>query len=328
MARVLVVGGAGYIGSVCARALIGAGHTVVTLDDLSTGFVEAVSGKLVRGDVRDRALLRPLLQQGRFDAVMHFASKIAVGESVRSPLLYYAVNVGGSLTLLEAMAECGPRVIVFSSSAAVYGDPRVLPIPEEHPFAPVSPYGRTKAMVEEMLADARASEGFRVASLRYFNAAGATEDGQAGEAHQPETHLIPLAIGAALGQRPGLEVFGDDYDTRDGTCVRDYIHVQDLATAHLLALDALLQGATGSAWNVGTGTGHTVFEVLDAVGRAVGSPVPYRVSARRPGDPPGLVASADRIQRELGWTPRRSDLDHIVRSATAWQRAPRYGNAQ
>lgn len=324
-AKILVVGGAGYIGGICARALARGGHSVVTYDDLSTGYAEAVTGPLVRGDVRDAGALRQTLREGRFDAVMHFASRIAVGESVREPLGYYGVNVGGSLALLEAMAEAGVRRLVFSSSAAVYGDPRELPIPETHPFAPVSPYGRTKAMIEEVVADLRAAEGLQVATLRYFNAAGAAEDGWLGEAHQPETHLIPLAIASALGQRPPLDVFGDDYETPDGSCVRDYIHVEDLADAHLLALDRLLQGSSGSAWNVGTGQGHTVYEVLSAVGSALGRPVPHRVAARRPGDPPALVAGSDRIRAELGWQPTRSSLDGIVRAACRWARAPRYG---
>lgn len=324
-ARILVVGGAGYIGSVCARALLRAGHSVVTYDDLSTGFREAVSGPLVQGDIADTGTLRDTLREGRFDAVMHFASRIAVGESVREPLMYYGVNVKGSLSLLEAMADARVRALVFSSSAAVYGDPRELPIPEHHPFAPVSPYGRTKAMIEEVLGDLRAASGLRSASLRYFNAAGAAEDGWLGEAHQPETHLIPLAIAAGLGQRPPLDVFGTDYETSDGSCIRDYIHVEDLADAHLAALDRLLEGDAGSSWNVGTGQGHTVLEVLDAVGRGLGSPVPWRAAARRPGDPPALVASADRIRAELGWQPRRSGLDEIVRAACRWARDPRYG---
>ncbi len=323
--RILVVGGAGYIGGVCARALARAGHDVVTYDDLSTGFAEAVTGPLVRADLRDNDTLRRTLREGRFDAVMHFASRIAVGESVRKPTMYYGVNVAGTITLLEAMADAGVRALVFSSSAAVYGEPRELPIPEEHPMAPVSPYGRTKAMVEEMLADSRAAEGLRSASLRYFNAAGATEDGWLGEAHQPETHLIPLAIGAALGRRPPLSVFGDDYETRDGTCVRDYIHVEDLAAAHLLALDQLLQGSPGGSWNVGTGSGSTVYEVLDAVEATLGAPVPREVAPRRPGDPPALVAKADRIRAELGWEPRISGIDRIVADACRWARAPRYG---
>jgi len=324
-AKILVVGGAGYIGSVTARALARAGHEVCTYDDLSTGYAPAVTGPLILGDIRDTDRLRETLRAGRFDAVMHFASRIAVGESVRLPLLYYSVNVAGTLSLLQAMTDVGVRHLVFSSSAAVYGDPRELPIPEEHPIAPVSPYGHTKAMIEQVLQDLRAASGLRAASLRYFNATGATEDAQLGEPHNPETHLIPLAIGAALGRRGPLDVYGGDYDTRDGTCVRDYIHVEDLADAHLLALDALLQGSPGGSWNVGTGTGLTVLEVLAAVGRAVGTPVPARMAERRPGDPPALVASATRLRAELGWEPRRSSLDHMVQTAVRWARSPRYG---
>ena len=323
-AKTLVVGGAGYIGSATARALQEAGHEVVTYDDLTTGFREAVQGELVVGDVRDTAKLRGVLREGRFDAVLHFAARIAVGESVRQPVSYYGVNVGGSLSLVEAMAEVGVRAIVFSSSAAVYGDPGVSPIPEGQAIQPMSPYGHTKAMVEQLLHDARA-EGFRVACMRYFNASGAQPDGSMGEAHHPETHLIPLAIGAAMGQRPPLDLFGDDYETRDGTCVRDYIHVVDLAAAHVAAVGALLSGSEGAAWNVGTGTGHTVREVLDAVGRAVGAPVPHRLVARRPGDPASLVADPTRIQTELGWRAELSSLETIVETATRWARAPRYG---
>ena len=325
-AKVLVVGGAGYIGSSTARALLQAGHDVVTYDDLSTGYRDAVVTDLIVGDVRDTARLREVLSAGRFDAVLHFAARIAVGESVRLPVSYYGVNVGGSLSLVEAMAATGVRNIVFSSSAAVYGDPKLVPIPEDQPHAPMSPYGHSKAMVEQLLSDVRA-EGFRVACMRYFNASGAQPDGSMGEAHHPETHLIPLAIAAAQGRRPPLDVFGDDYETRDGTCVRDYIHVVDLARAHVEAVHALLDGSPGAAWNVGTGTGITVREVLDAVGAEVGSPVPHRVVERRPGDPACLVADPSRIQRELGWRAELSDLNTIVQTATRWAAAPRYGAA-
>ena len=324
-ARVLVVGGAGFIGSVVADRLTQAGFQVENYDDLSSGYREAVCGPLHLGDVRDRDRLLQVLRAGRYDAVLHFAARIAVGESVREPALYYSVNVGGSIALLSAMLEAGVGALVFSSSAAVYGDPHVLPIPESHAFAPVSPYGHTKAMVEQILADTRAAGLIRAMTLRYFNAAGAPADGTRGEAHEPETHLIPLALDAAWGRRPALALFGDDYDTRDGTCVRDYIHVVDLADAHVLALRALLDGAPGAAYNVGTGTGHTVREVLEAVGQAVGQPVPVTVAPRRAGDPPALVAAAETIQRELGWAPRCSDLGHIVATAARWAAQPRYG---
>lgn len=323
--RVLVVGGAGYIGSMSAVELVEAGYEVVILDNLSTGYREALAGPLVHADVRDRGAVREVLREGRFDAVMHFAARIAVGESVRDPVGYYDNNVGGTLSLLDAMVESGVRCLVFSSSAAVYGDPSRVPIDEDQPMAPVSPYGWTKAMVEQMLADLRAAGQLRATALRYFNASGAALDGRRGEAHLPETHLIPLALDAAMGHRPPLEIFGDDYPTRDGTCVRDYIHVADLARAHVSALEQLLAGDPGGAFNVGTGAGYTVREVLEAVGAELGTPVPHAVGPRRAGDPPELVASADRARAHLGWEPHCSSLAEIVSSAARWSRAPRYG---
>lgn len=324
-AKVLIVGGAGYIGSVCATVLRRAGHTVVTYDNLSTGYREAVDGPLVEADVADTARLTQTLRDGAFDAVLHFAARIAVGESVREPLGYYRTNVGGTLSLLAAMEAAAVRALVFSSTAAVYGDPVRMPIDEAHPLNPVNPYGHSKRMIEQVLADVRAATGLSVTTLRYFNAAGATLDGRHGEAHEPETHLIPLALDAALGYRPPLSLYGDDYDTPDGTCVRDYIHVLDLASAHLLALDRLLEGSPGGAYNVGTGSGTTVRAVLDSVARVTGSAVPYQVAPRRPGDPPALVASSDKLQRELGWTPRYASIDDIVGSAAQWAKQPRYG---
>ncbi len=322
-ATILVVGGAGYIGSICARALREAGHATVTFDDLSTGHREAVDGPFVEGDVRDRALLREVLRAHRVDAVMHFAARSLVGESVAHPLRYYDVNTGGTAALLQAMDDAGVRRLVFSGTCAIYGDPVRLPIDEDHPRAPVSPYGASKAMVEEILAACREREGFQVTSLRYFNAAGAMPDGSLGESHRHETHLIPLALQAALGQRPRLQLYGTDYPTRDGTCIRDYVHVLDLADAHLQAMDRLLRGDPGDAYNVGTGRGHTVREVIEAVGRIAG-PVPHVEAPRRPGDPPELVAAADRIREALGWEPRYTDIDAIVETAATWARNPRF----
>jgi len=322
--RVLVVGGAGYIGSICAAALRSAGHQTVALDDLSTGHREAVQGELVVADVRDRLTVARVLREGRFDAVMHFAAKSQVGESMRSPVQYYDVNMGGTAALLDAMDSAGVRVLVFSSTCAIYGDPRYLPLDEAHPHAPVSVYGDSKAMVERLLAAAREREGLRVTTLRYFNAAGAMPDGSLGESHDPETHLIPLALQAAMGKRGALSLFGDDYETRDGTCVRDYIHVLDLAEAHRLAMERLLAGDAGDAYNVGTGVGTTVKEVLDAIHRVSGSPVPYELAERREGDPPELFAQADHIRTQLGWEPRWTAIDDIIRTATEWARAPRY----
>lgn len=316
--RVLVTGGAGYIGSVCADYLQRYGYDVVVYDDLSTGHLQAVAAPLVRGDIRDRAKLRTALTG--CDAVLHFAALSLVGESVHDPLRYWSVNVGGSISLLQAMEDEGVRSLVFSSTCAVYGQPRYLPLNEDHPRAPVNPYGDTKNTVENLIANRRAAGAIRATCLRYFNAAGASDDGRLGEAHSCETHLIPLAIEAALGQRPPLTVFGDDWDTRDGSCERDYIHVMDLAEAHLLALQRLVGGHRGSAYNLGTGKGSTVFEVIDTVQQELGRPVPFSVGDRRSGDPPSLWAASGLASAELGWTPERTDLAQIVSSAARWAR--------
>lgn len=323
-ARVLVVGGAGYIGSVCAAVLSQSGFDVATFDDLSTGHREAAQGPLIEGDIRDRALLTKVLSEGRFDAVMHFAAKSLVGESVAHPLRYYDVNMGGTASLVQAMQDANVRCLVFSSTCAIYGNPTYLPLDEEHPQNPVSPYGASKKMVEEMLAACRAKEDLRVTTLRYFNAAGCMPDGSLGESHTTETHLIPLAIAAALGHRPPLSLFGDDYETRDGTCIRDYIHVLDLADAHVRALNQLLEGSPGSAYNVGTGVGTTVREVLASIDRCLGEPVPHSVAPRRAGDPPALFARADKIQAELQWQPKWTGIDDIVSTAVRWAKAPRF----
>ena len=322
--RVLVVGGAGYIGSICARALLDAGVDVETYDDLSTGHAEAVSGPLHVGDIRDRGRLGPLLKEGRFDAVLHFAAKSLVGESVSHPLRYYDVNTGGTATLLQCMQDAGVERLVFSSTCAIYGAPEYLPLDEDHPRRPVSPYGDSKRMVEELLDACREREGIRSIALRYFNAAGANPDAGLGESHATETHLIPLALAAALGQRPPLKLFGTDYDTRDGTCVRDYVHVLDLAQAHLDAVNVLLDGHLGGGFNVGTGVGTTVREVLASIERVTGMPVPHSEADRRDGDPPALYAKADRVRQALSWEPRFTDIDDIVRTAAAWARDPRY----
>lgn len=322
--RILIVGGAGYIGSCCAALLLEAGWQVATYDDLSTGHRQAAQGDLITGDIRDRSRLEGVLKAGRFDAVMHFAARSLVGESTRHPLRYYDVNTGGTAALLEAMAGAGVNRLVFSSTCAIYGDPRYLPLDEAHPRAPVSPYGDSKEMVERMLASVREREGLQVTTLRYFNAAGALPDHGLGESHAPETHLIPLALQAALGQRPPLALFGEDYETRDGTCVRDYIHVRDLASAHRLAMERLLDGDRGDAYNVGTGLGTTVREVLAAVERVLGRPVPHEVAPRREGDPPALYAQADKIRAALGWEAHLRSIDQIVLTAAAWARSPRY----
>ncbi len=322
--RVLLVGGAGYIGSHCALLLREAGAETVIYDDLSTGHAEAVTGRLVHGDVRDRGHLASVLREGRFDGVMHFAARLLVGESVEHPLRYFDTNVAGTCSLLQAMADADLRTLVFSSSCAVYGEPRYLPLDETHPFAPVSPYGLSKLMVEQILDACREREGFRIASLRYFNAAGAHPGALLGEAHDPETHLVPLALEAAATGRP-IRVFGRDWPTPDGTCLRDYVHVWDLAEAHRLALRALWDGHRGRAWNLGTGTGSSVLEVIAAVERVTGLEVRCEDTARRSGDPPALYAQAEAIRRDLGWSPRHADLDVIVEHAWRWMQAPRFG---
>lgn len=323
-ARVLVVGGAGYIGSVTAAVLLQNGFEVETYDDLSTGHEQAAQGRLHHGDIRDKARLTAVLREGAFDAVMHFAAKSLVGESVTHPLRYFDVNVGGTATLVQSMQDAGVGTLVFSSTCAIYGDPIRLPLDEDHPQRPVSPYGASKKMVEEMLAACRDRENLKVTTLRYFNAAGCMPDGSLGESHKTETHLIPLAIAAALGHRPPLSLFGTDYDTRDGTCIRDYIHVLDLADAHVKALHRLLEGHPGDAYNVGTGVGTTVKEVLAAIGESLGTPVPHAVAARRDGDPPALFARADKIQADLGWSPEWTDIGGIVDTAVRWAREPRF----
>ncbi|MEL6345726.1 MAG: UDP-glucose 4-epimerase GalE [Myxococcota bacterium] len=323
--KVLMVGGAGYIGSICARVFADAGATVWTLDDLSTGHEEAVTGELVHGSILERSFLIDLLKRLQPDAVMHFAARSLVGESVNHPLAYYDTNVRGTLNLLTAMQAAGVNRMVFSSTCAIYGPPRYLPIDEAHPIGPISPYGDSKEMIERILSDCRAREGFQITTLRYFNAAGAMPDGSLGEAHDPETHLIPLALDALLDRRPPLKLFGRDYDTRDGTCIRDYVHVLDLAEAHRLALARLLDGDPGASYNLGTERGTTVSEILNAIARVAGRPVPYKDAPRRPGDPPALFAASAKAREELGWRPAFTDIDDIIRTALAWAQTPRYG---
>ncbi|MBF0332436.1 MAG: UDP-glucose 4-epimerase GalE [Alphaproteobacteria bacterium] len=317
---VLVTGGAGFVGSQTCKALAARGWRPVVYDDLSNGHEWAVQwGPLERGDIRDRARLAEVLARHRPVAVLHFAALIEAGESVKDPARFWEVNVGGSLALLAAMREAGLGELVFSSTAAVYGDPRRLPIPEGHALDPVSPYGRGKLAVERVLADYAAAYGLRWTALRYFNAAGADPDGLLGEAHRPETHLIPLALQAAAGRRAEIAVFGDDWDTPDGTCLRDYVHVVDLAEAHLLALDRLAGGGDSAAFNLGNGEGFSVRQVIDTASRVTGRPVPQRQAPRRPGDPARLIADAALARRELGWRPARPALDDMIADAWAWE---------
>ena len=316
--RVLVTGGAGYVGSHACLALAEAGFEPVVYDDLSNGHAEFVQwGPLERGDIRDAAHLDAVFARHRPVAVMHFAALIEVGESVKAPGRFYDVNVRGAITLIEAARRAGVDKMVFSSTCATYGDPVRLPMDETHPQAPLNPYGRTKLMVEQALADYAAHAGFRSVSLRYFNAAGADEQGRIGERHEPETHAIPLAIQTALGQRKGFALFGDDYDTRDGTAVRDYIHVADLADAHRRALTYLIEGGETTALNLGTGTGTTVKELVETIRRTTNHPFLIEIAPRRPGDAPCLVADNGRALAVLGWRPTRT-LDDIVRSAWRW----------
>ena len=319
MAQLLLTGGAGYVGAHALRALLRAGHSAVVIDDLRAGRADFVQGAaLVRADVGDAAALAELFRRhGPFDGVLHFAASIEVAESQARPLAFYRNNVAASLALLEACLAGGVRAFVFSSSAAVYGNAEQSPLTEDAPLAPVSPYGASKQMVERMLADAATAQGLRYAALRYFNASGADPAGGLGECHTPETHLIPLALRAAAGTGPALRLFGEDWPTRDGSCERDFVHVSDLAEAHVGALEGLLADAPGGAFNLGTGRGHTVREVLAAVERCVGRPVPVEPAGRRPGDPARLVADPSRFERVYGLAPRLSDLPTIV--ATAWE---------
>jgi UDP-glucose 4-epimerase len=323
--RVLVVGGAGYIGSTTADELLRAGHEVTVLDNLTHGHRAAVpkGARFVQGDTGDAAAVRALLDGAGFDAAIHFAAWIEAGESMRDPGRFFANNVANTITLVNALLDTGVERLVFSSSAGVYGEPEQIPIPEEHPIRPVNVYGETKALVERMLRWYGERRGLRWVSLRYFNAAGATEE--RGEAHDPESHLIPIVLQVPRGKREAVPLFGDDYPTRDGSCVRDYVHILDLAQAHLLALTQCDNG--GGAFNVGSGAGFTNLEVVETARRVTGHPIPVEILPRRPGDPAELVASSRKAREVLGWQPRYPDLESIVAGAWQWhQRHPRgYG---
>ncbi len=321
MQTILVAGGAGYIGSHMVKILLANGYQVVTLDNLSAGYRDAVlGGDFVQRDLADKAGLDALFQRYDFAAVMHFASSIQVGESVINPALYYRNNVSNTLNLLETMQQHGVKRFIFSSSAATFGEPQYVPLDENHPQQPINPYGWTKWMVEQILRDFDFAHQFKAVCLRYFNAAGADLEGQLGERHNPETHLIPLVLQAALGQRSHITVFGQDYPTPDGTCVRDYIHIVDLCQAHLLALQHLLNGGDSRAYNLGNGTGFSVKQVIDMAQQITGMNIPVVYGQRREGDPARLVADATWAKQQLGWQPRYADLATIIQHAWQWHR--------
>ena len=321
----LVTGGAGYVGSHAAKALHRAGYRVVVFDNLVAGHRAAVKfGELVEGDIADTAAVRGALRRHQISGVMHFAAFLDVGESVREPAKYYRNNVAGALSVLEAMAAESVRHFVFSSTCATYGEPIETPIAETHPQHPINSYGETKLAIERALPHFATAHGMRYVALRYFNASGADPDGELGEDHSPEIHLIPRAIEAATGGR-GLQLFGDDYPTPDGTCLRDYIHVTDLADAHVKALGSIAGTGPSGAYNLGTGHPHSVREVIDAVARVTGRQVPWTLAPRRPGDPAVLYAAAHKAQAGLHWTPAFADLESIVRTAWDWHRNHPHG---
>jgi UDP-glucose 4-epimerase len=319
--NVLVVGGAGYVGSHAVRQLLAAGHTVRVLDNLSKGHAQSVpAGLLIEGDAGDQQRVESILRQHKIDAVMHFAAFALVGESVTQPAMYWQNNVVATLALLEAMRACDVKKFVFSSTTATYGQPETVPIPESTPQHPINPYGRTKLVIEQALADYAAAYGFAYAALRYFNASGASPSGLIGEDHDPESHLIPIVLQVALGQRPHITIFGDDYPTADGTCIRDYIHVDDLGTAHLQALDRL-QSGQGICVNLGTGTGYSVRQVIDACRAITGHAIPEVMGTRRAGDPAELIADSRLAQKVLQWKPHYTTIESIVQTAWAWHQS-------
>lgn len=316
---ILVTGGAGYIGSHAVKELRRQGYRPLVYDNLSTGHPWAVrKDDLIEGDLDDTPHVQQILHQEKPLAVMHFAASTVVVESMGKPELYFRNNVINTLNLLEAMLTSGVKCFIFSSTAAVYGNPHQVPIPEEHLLSPVNPYGEGKVFVERALRWYEEAHDLRYISLRYFNAAGADPEGGLGEAHDPETHLIPRILETALGKRPHIEIYGTDYDTPDGTCIRDYIHVTDLAQAHILALEALLDGAPSRVYNLGNQKGFSVKEVVDVAQRVTGRPIAAKESPRRLGDPPALVASSERIKKELGWRPQYNDLTTIIETAWGW----------
>ncbi len=319
---VLVTGGAGYIGSHAVAALLEEGKEVVVIDNLQQGFKKALlGGKFYEGDIRDSPFLKNIFEQNTIEAVIHFAANSLVGESMQNPGKYYHNNVYGTLNLLENMIEFGIKRIVFSSTAATYGEPEAVPIQEQDRTLPTNAYGETKLAMEKMMHWFDIAHGLKYVALRYFNAAGALESGQIGEDHHPETHLIPIILQTALGQRSHISIYGDDYPTKDGTCIRDYLHVMDLADAHLLALDYLIRGGNSDIYNLGSGTGYSVKEVIEAARQVTGKEIPAKLEGRRAGDPAVLIASSEKIKKKLGWNPNRDQIDRIIQDAWQWHKA-------
>lgn len=317
--KILVVGGAGYIGSHMVKDLISAGYNVITLDNLSTGHRDLLpGGTFVKGDLGDYELLNSLFTTHNIFAVMHFAAFSLVGESVENPLKYYRNNLAATTMLLSVMIRYHVKRFIFSSTAAVYGEPAQIPITENHPCHPTNPYGASKIAVEKMLHDCDGAYDLKYVSLRYFNASGADESGMIGERHTPETHLIPIVLKVALGERENIRIYGTDYPTPDGTCIRDYIHVSDLTRAHLLALESLLSGKESAVYNLGNNQGYSVREVIDLAEQVTGKHIPVMETERRPGDPAKLVASSEKIKSSLGWQPRYEDLEAILKTAWIW----------
>ncbi len=315
--KVLIIGGAGYIGSHQVKMMCDEGYEIVVVDNLSTGYEEAIDSraKFIKGDIRDYDFIKSVLTDEKFDGIIHFAALSLVGVSATKPLEYYDNNVYGMEVLLKAMLDTKTNNIVFSSTAATYGIVNNMPINEDVVANPINPYGETKLAMEKMMKWCDSAYGMKYISLRYFNAAGASFDASIGENHDPETHLIPLVLKTALGQRDAIHVYGDDYDTKDGTCIRDYIHIEDLCSAHVLALEALKNGAQSDIYNLGYGHGYSVMEIIKASEKVVGHEIPTIIDQRRPGDPAELIASNDKIKRDLNWEPKHDDLEKIIRSA-------------
>lgn len=321
MKNILVVGGAGYIGSHMCKYLAERGYNPIVLDDLSSGHRNAVKyGPFVEGSISDSSLLEQIFAKYKISAVMHFAAYCYVGESVTEPAKYYRNNVANTINLLDVMVKNNITNFIFSSTCATYGEPIKIPMTEQHPQNPINPYGRSKLMIERILEDFKSAYGLEYVSLRYFNAAGGDHDEELGEDHNPETHLIPLVLKTAMGQQKEITVFGDDYPTNDGTCIRDYIHIMDLAQAHFLALERLLNGLPGSVYNLGNGKGYSVKEVIEVANKVTCVPIPLRIVNRRPGDPAVLVGSCEKAFKELRWEPKFPDLSTIIETAWKWHR--------